>query len=831
MTIRKRLFIVFNLAFPAVVSFALIFSILFAEFNSLLTIQRSKAIVVIFLFFFMLVFLTLAIFAWRQIEKIISQSVEFLNNHTNFIWLFIVAIFVFLLFTLILTTPDKYMGRFLIISERLHPVLILGFIINIQVLLNLAFWKFKKNARPFSLDKSLLNAFLITLGLIGAVWIFIATTSLGVIGDNSFWSKPGVPILWPQIFLACGVGIALLSVTSRLKNKFLENRRLDLALVFLIWLTSTLLWSGQSYQQGTFDTSPRPPVYEIYPINDSFIFDNASQQMLIGRDIAGDVIDKSLYITFLAIMHLVAGNSYALFYQFQILFFALIPVIGYFIGKTLHSRPFGLTFASILIIKEFNAIKLTNYLQVSTSKMILSEPLTTLGILLFLYFLINWLRSPQANKFNLHIAGGILGLTCLVRLNAIGILVPAIFLIGLKVKLDKRKWLTTSLIFILFIVSSWLPWMGRNLIKSNNPFSFINAKTSGVIMNQRYNPMISNTQPDSETQQDTPQKLSKYINLARSITTNYLHSLVGITLMIPPSIEGYKLLDLVRLPYWFAEWKGQLLPGGFWILGAILIVISLGIATSWKRWKLAGLAPLAVMLGYNITTGLSLTSGGRYIVPIDWAALLYFSLGLLELVEWLLDFLELIKKDYPPIAQLEPLKVVLYKHTFEYLLLAFLFLGSLPVIFETIPPLSYPAQASIVDFISANKTLPEFSSEKIQNYLITSANDPKAVVIYGKALYPRYYKKNTGEGPVLAAEPLIGNADFDRLTLFIISTQTNVPVIIPISGKQSTQLPSADTWIFGCQRENYVEAISVVSRAKGSVILSWINPLEKTCEE
>ena len=482
-------------------------------------------------------------------------------------------------------------------------------------------------------------------------------------------------------------------------------------------------------------------------------------------------------------------------------------------------------FAVLLTIKELNAITLTNYIHVSTSKMILSEMLTTFGLLLFIYFLMKWIKSAELWDPNLYLAGGILGITSLVRLNSIGVLPFAIMLIVFSSKFKWKKWIIASLILTSFLVISALPWLLRTTVISGDPFNFISSKTSGVIGNQRYDPIIKSTQ---SAQPQSP-KQSSIILLGQGIINNYLHNLIGITIMLPPTFQLFNLLDLVRLPYWKLEWTGLLLAGGFWIILGVLVVTSLGIATVWKRWRLAGLVPLAVILGYNLTTAISLTSGGRYLVPMDWGVLLYFSIGLLEITLSLFALLGW----YHASPSLEPdirrVPKGNFKNTFMIAGL-FLFIGSVPVILEVLPRTIYPVSVTMEDFIKADPSLPDLYSSSSGSKLASIENIPGVVIVHGKALYPRYYGQNKGEGPSIEQDPLVGSASFDHLSFLVIGGKNDVSVLFPATRSFSPQIPGSDTWVIGCQRKNYLEAILIIFRQDNFLKAYWQDTNIVSCQ-
>jgi hypothetical protein len=159
-------------------------------------------------------------------------------------------------------------------------------------------------------------------------------------------------------------------------------------------------------------------------------------------------------------------------------------------------------------------------------------------------------------------------------------------------------------------------------------------------------------------------------------------------------------------------------------------------------------------------------------------------------------------------------------------------LGAAPVLLETLPTKTYPATVKMVDFMKANQSLPELSSIAAGNNLAALANDPAARVLHGKTLYPRYYGENKGDGPTRAEDALIGSANFDHLSFLLIGGNNNETVLLP-AGKNvniPSSIPGSDSWVIGCQRTNYVEAIFVVFRPQNDVKAYWIDPARIRCQ-
>ena len=825
MQIKPRIILLCYSILPALIALGLLVSLPNDGQNAFLFgLSKSRFIVAVTLFLAAITFAFLTAFFYKQADK----SLEWLKDKLDqkkIRDLFVISggIIFFVAFTF-LNIPEKYLGGFLTLEERIRPLETWFLLVSLQGLLGMLGLQVAGQKGDFPLSKKNFILLVSIFGIMVLMWMFIAITGLGVTGANSYWSKIGVPVLWPQIALALGFGLGLKLVVDRFKVSIKTQFWPDMILISMLWLTAVLLWNHQSYVQGVFNTQPRPPTYEVYPINDSLIFDVDAQNLLIGKKMVQ--IDKPIYISFLAILHFLAGASYTQFYLFQIMVFSFIPIVCYFIGKNLHSRPLGLFFAILLLIKELNAIALTNYIQVSTSKMILSEMLTSLGVLLFTLFILKWHSSSDPGNFNLMIAGGILGITSLIRLNSIGILPIVILMLAMALNFKWKKWVLSSMLLSVFVGISLAPWIYRNTVVSGNPFSFVYSKTTGVIRNERYTPII-NSNPSSQTNNSNN---SQYLVIGTGIVTNFLHNLIGITLMLPPSIELYDQVNLVRLPYWKLDWNGSLDPGGFLIIIGVLVITSMGIKSVWKRLGVVGLLPVGVILGYDITTSLALTSGGRYLVPMDWGVLLYFSIGLWEAATGFFILFGWFRHPEPE----APLSLTEVKpwNSRQILIIGlfFLFLGAIPLLLENLPKRIYPATVALTDFASANRSIAEFSFTGNGNKLSLLLNNPEIVAGYGKALYPRYFGENKGEGLTIDQDPLIGSTGFDRLTFLLIGGKDTVAILLPTTKNISPLIQEADTWVVGCRRSNYIEAIIVVFRQNNTVKTYWSDPFKSNCQ-
>jgi hypothetical protein len=89
------------------------------------------------------------------------------------------------------------------------------------------------------------------------------------------------------------------------------------------------------------------------------------------------------------------------------------------------------------------------------------------------------------------------------------------------------------------------------------------------------------------------------------------------------SLQGY----IRRLPYW-RKWDGSFPSQTIIPLIINCLLIASGISETWKRHRLAGITPLLMSSAFYLLHAVFRNSGGRYILPADWFAVVYFSIGL-----------------------------------------------------------------------------------------------------------------------------------------------------------------------------------------------------------
>ena len=251
--------------------------------------------------------------------------------------------------------------------------------------------------------------------------------------------------------------------------------------------------------------------------------------------------------------------------------------------------------------------------------------------------------------------------------------------------------------------------------------------------------------------------------------------------------------------------------GFFLILN--LLLIALGIGVGWKSARFSGLVPLGVFLFYNLANAFARTSGGRYLVPIDWIVLFYFALGLFQIVLWgmaLFGFkddrdMENISMGQNDLDGASWTWKSLKKAS--WIILIFLFIGaSIPLSGQFFPK-RYPAQTQteLLAILEQEGYLQEMGFDKaLLDTLSTQSTAFRA--INGRALYPRYFRDNEGIPKEHYPYTVMG---FPRIAFVMIGPNGENSVILPQD--EVLYFPNAsDVIVLGCQEGVYVDALAVV---------------------
>ena len=495
-----------------------------------------------------------------------------------------------------------------------------------------------------------MRIFLIFAGLGVCFWLVVILTGLGVTPEREFtthiawFNIAGTPFTTFEWVLTVLIMLVASSALYRvLKQVRSRDLWLDAGLMLGLTILAALVWGWTPFKSSSFQLISAP-YFQPYPQSDATIHDIGAISILIGKGINfGLYTDKPLYMVFLAVLHLFSGYNYSLLVFLQICFLAFMAPAVYWFGKSFHSRSFGILSALVLILHQRNAIQLTGPLYYNAApNLLLTEVPTLFSIILFTWVCFAWIKKPSASMA--LAAGGILGISALLRLNSFLIL-PFIPLVALLVTSNKKKWLAHTLLYLLGFFILITPWLITGQDLNGKPYFVVKFFD---IINVRYSDTTNPLEPPTpapgdqtlppqpgQTPNVVPPRPYWLLDVNRFpgfVFNNFLHNIVESILVLPDSLnpQDQILNNLGNRFYWKTDtFDTNRIP--FVILNSILLI--LGLTWSWKNWKWAGLVPILVFLVYSLSLALGRTSGSRYLVPIDWLIFLYFSLGAFNILE------------------------------------------------------------------------------------------------------------------------------------------------------------------------------------------------------
>jgi len=719
--------------------------------------------------------------------------------------------------------PSYRAGIFVNYWIRTRPAMVFFLIVGLATLAVFILRQARLSIGEIRISKVFHLGFGLFLGCLLILGIMLVS-GFGIHPGEDFWYGAGVPILASQLITAITGGIIFLQV-----EKKLNWGQLDFAIFLLIYIFTAILWVREPLQESFIFPGPYPPNHVLYPFADSATFDSASQFAMIGQGILnGQFFERSLYVSFLVYLHSFLGQDYEMLMAIQAGIFAIFPGIVYLIGRTLNIRAVGFASAIIAILRGLNSIAASNMIDMANPKMILTDFPAAIGVALIILLTCEWLKLSMRERLITLWIGGAIGFTLMLRPNAIIflLLIPAYALF--RFIPEWKKWLAGSFLIILGVIAITLPWELRNQARGGIVYGSYLAKFQNVIR-ERYRPLVepSSFLPPSELQglsiasfknsqailELSPSETIPVQNIASCHTVfcfapkHFLHNIITSVLVLPTSPVLDDLRHTVKdsHPYWRPDWDGSLTPSSLFFLVLNIFFIGLGISLAWHKHIFTGLAPLAIFVFYNISNALARTSGGRYLVPMDWIISIYFLLGLFQIIIWLANTAGIKWKLFStPSEQGFPRNITSrYIKSAMLILIALFSFGSLVPLSENIHPQRYQN-------IDVTRVLMErelaitqvgMNIKEIEMFLKNTG----AELLVGRVLYPRYYPINRGE---ILLYPFV-SMEFPRTAFTLIGPEGEQGVILP--GDSPKYFPHAvDALVLGCKEEKYLDALAVI---------------------
>jgi hypothetical protein len=515
--------------------------------------------------------------------------------------------------------------------------------------------------------------------------------------------------------------------------------------------------------------------------------------------------------------------------------------------------------ATLLIARESNAIILGNAITTSHSKLLMADLPTTLGVMLFILLMIRWLQDPSQRQTLTLVAGGVTGAFMLIR-PEFGILLPFVGVMTLLQLIRTPKiWFKGMVLIAAGLLLMLTPWVWRNYqitgtIFLDSPFYRADLFANRYQEYEETSPPPTKPVPKvtQETAQPEPTPTPKIalqegetgdefaermaedvaqfardnpLAVLQFISNHFTHSQVQSVLFLPATFRlGDSVLGFLghkdpakfwesccsaqnyirRLPFWF-KWDGQLPHQSIVPLLINLFMISIGLASSWKQQRFIGLLPLAASIGYTLVNAVVRNSGGRYILPVDWIGIFYFSIGLGQLTLWIAAYFRRAAIPSSVTAEVRPQppeeSPTLWRAANLWVGLGILLFGCLLPMSEMIIPPRYTTTQFENQYTVLMQSAPlsDYDNATWEGFIQSGGE-----ALQGRALYPSFFQ---ADDEAAIANPF-NLPPLAQITFYIIGPFNGNVILFQETAPEFFPNGS-DVVIIGCHQSKYFDALVV----------------------
>lgn len=742
-----------------------------------------------------------------------------------------------------LLTPLERFGSGAAIVERLRPYFLL------------ASWACASGlavARAFCSDWSSYSApkltgkiFLISLGIFIVLVCFIALSGWGISAGSETWYDNGVPLLPQQVAIVLALVWLLTGLTNQTGLRLLNNRWLWF---FIIWVLAAALWQTVPMRRHFFSPGPYPPDNQFYPYSDAMGNDLAAQSALAGLGFNfGGIVFKPVVSFLLYIFTLISGNQMNATLTIQSAMFGILPALLFLFVSGETTIFSGLLAAGLQIAHEINALNSQTVLTVH-SKLEMSEFLAEILFLLFAWSVFKWLRNNANSRVYAVIAGGILALLVFTRFNFAAMLPAVIPLSFIIFRKNLKCWAITSLLFLGAFLLALSPWLVRSYQITGKIAPEIFDSFQVVVVDQRlstiellepidFNDETAIVSSSSETSfksaPTTEEEAGKNEITGRqpalrispvfdTIANHTLHNLSALIFILPHQVSWNSLSDSHQAEnsLWRTHWDGKLtLPQMLMLLlnGAIL---SASLAVLWKKFRWQGMTVLYLTAVYAAALGIARTSGGRYLVPMNWSVIYLYAIGLGALLKG--ETAELLVAKSSPESTIENVKSV-RAVWLPLITLAFAGVYLSMIIIEKV---STPAITSKTNEQLLQQLTPFAEQDKTASELTAAVQEGKAQIYFGKALYSRFYYFNQGES---GSDAAFVTQPYSRWIFRLMQPKGFADVVLPINQIPESMPNASDVVVIGCLNEEkgLIDALAVFAEPSDAEKSSYYRKPER----
>jgi hypothetical protein len=776
---------------------------------------RIVLLFLVFMLCLILVFLLIASFRGRGWNQNTSKPIWNQINRPTAFWFFLLALGI-----MYASLFSQYKQLELLYSyrERLSPLLIWLGLISLQVLASYLYMR-NMGLKVSQIFRNVLAPSWVSLILLSLLIAFIYVSGIGLMPDSRFWQKAGAPIVLPQVLFALAAVLATQMILKRLT--LLSPGKLNFLISIGLWGIACLTWLGQTARVSYNSLSPSAPNFQSYPFGDAMIYDITAHEYLIGKPIPSEFGIKPLYSLFLAILHMLSGENYKTLISIQIVVLAIIPVFVYWIVVLLANRPAGLLAALLVILRERNGIALSNVIEVSHLKLLMSDVFAMGLVTLFLWLFLCWCEKPEKHRGPLLVSGGVLSLLVLTRGHPV-VLFPLAFCIVLALGfIPFRLRLQGIMLLTVGVFVPLAPWFVR-IYEASGKISFQDPESSYTTHFARSYSLEAGipVKLADETNKEYYDRINEQarrfifqhpVQVANFILSHVMHNTILSYVYLPHSLRLESLRAyMTTVPFW-QDWDGRFPTEGIVLLCFNIFMIALGLGSSWDKKRFAALIPFLIGVGYNVSVSIGRISGWRYIQPADWITLIYYAIGLIQF-SYIIGFIvnahrqsDLISTESRPQTEGSPAGNWVWH------------LGSITVLLVISMALTYgnrlfagryPLQSEeelTGEYLRLTVSLGQLYTE---NELHSFLQSDRSQIMYGQAVYPYFLRANSG--PINHALPAYKPRPYSRLVFYLVGPEA-MNVVLPIPSGDFDFPDGAEVMVLGCVNDfGDVEALAVL---------------------
>lgn len=589
-------------------------------------------------------------------------------------WPFLLVLWGAVLLLSLLLTPDAEFGQLRYYAARLRPAAALALCglcngwLSARPQLRRISWR---GVRLPLLGTLIVYSALILSRLIGIGW-----------QADALWNEPAIPLRAAEPLWAAAVMLSFqaLAPASFARQAIFRLRRADGLLMAVLWVITAAAWLSAPLYPTPFMAAEQPPAHELFPMSDAQTYDLDALSLTHGATLGiHGIADKPLYSLFLALLHtLFPQASYRQLSSIQLAVFAVLPALVYWLGGLLHRRSSALLAALLSACYGYHLLSTAGVLFSGSPRLFSTDFPALLALTMLMILAARWLQSPRETHRWIAL-GGCAGLFTLLRYNFWALL-PLLW--GLAWLREHKPTIqpapvgdtshrstairraTRPLRDMLIVTAAFLcvllPWQARSALRTGNASYFVDRFVQ-VVWYERFarqpepsaqlpaatqqppTPAPASTESESSAAPESAQKplapqsaatsdsgIVNGIGAALLAAANHtVHNLITPLFILPLTPLNHSAVNLTRSPA--LVWAAGLaaMPWHQWVFLALqLAVMAFGFRALRAGNKTASLLPLLFSIAYAVGLGAARTSGGRYILPLSMAPLLYWSAGI-----------------------------------------------------------------------------------------------------------------------------------------------------------------------------------------------------------